>query len=335
MARYDNTFEGGVDGAAITVANSAGASGTAWGAIVANGVGVTSSSNITYSSAAAKSGSLGGRMVLDAGSSYLRLDASAALGTRVFFSLKTTYPGPASTSTNTVAVLMATSTRVLSLLVGTDGKPFFGLTNSGTWYTACKPSTALTAGSTYIFQVVVGTASSAGATDGELGFRILDAGGTVVHSWTGTGDTGVAAYTAARFGGANNVNGWTTFDIDDVSLGDSASGWPTLLSSTATTVNVTGASYYAVDFRASTSGGNNVLSFSIAWTGGPNYSTSIQTPVAGLFLVPQDTSTVSVYTVTIVDGAATNTRQVSVPAAAASSSTDSVTEYYWDGSAWV
>ena len=335
MARYDNTFEGGTNGSAITVTNSGGTSGTAWGAIVANGAGVTSSANIIYSSTAAQSGSLGCRITLDASSSYLRVDADTTMTNRVFFRLKTTYPGPATSSINTMAVLMAGTVRTVSLVVGTDGKPFFTLTNSGTYFAACKPSTALTAGSKYTFEIVVGKATAAGNTDGELGFRILDSAGTVIHTYSGTGNTGIADYTAVRFGGATNTLGWTTLDIDDTSFGDLASGWPTAITSTSTTVSVINAIYYVSDFRASTSGGGNTLTFSIAWTSGANHASGIVVPVSGLFLIPQDSSSTSVYTVTVVDGANNTTQQVTVPSGSSSGAADSIIEYYWNGSAWV
>lgn len=341
MAVYLNTFEGGTNGATISVANSGGTSGTAFSAVVANGSGVSSSSNIVYSSAAAQTGNLGCRITLDAATSYLLMNASATMTGRVYLRFNATYPGPANASgvVNTMAVLLANSgsNRVIYVNVGNEGRPFLGITNSNTWLNGgagqvdTRPPTALTPGAKYTFIVVVGKASAAGATDGELGYRILDSGGNIVHTWTGTGNTGVADFNGARFGVATNTAGWTTFDFDDVELGDIASGWPP--GSGGTTVAVTTDSYQTADFTGSTSGSGNTLSFSISFTSGQDNSSGIKQPMSGLFLIPRGT-TDSVYTVTVNDGDTLTTQTVNVPAEGAGVAIDGIIEYVWDGNSW-
>jgi len=340
MAVYLNTFEGGTDGASITLSGSGGASGTAFSAIVANTVAVSSSPNIIYSSAAALSGNLGCRMTLDVGQSYLLLNASATMTSRVYVRLKVRYPGPATSSVNPFTTLLANATgaagRPAAITVGSDGRPFLAVTdvwyNGGASQPDSRPSTALTAGAIYTFILIVGKSSAAGNTDGELGFRILDSGGNVVHTWTGTANTGVNDFTGARFGGATNANGWATVDMDNVELGDVASGWPP--GSGGTNVVVTSNSYLVADFTGSTSGASNVLSFSIAFTSGQNNSSGIKQPVSGLFLIPRGTAD-SVYTVTINDGGTLTTQTVSVPAEGTATAIDGIVEYTWDGSSWL
>ncbi|MCL2037647.1 hypothetical protein FWG95_01425 [Candidatus Saccharibacteria bacterium] len=342
MAVYLNTFEGGTNGTAISVANSGGASGTAFAGIIANGVGVTSSPNIVFSTAAAQTGTLGCRMTLDATTSYLLMNASATMTDRVYIRFKATYPGPANASgvVNSMAVLLANagSNRVIYVNVGNDNRPFLGITNSNTWLNGgagqvdTRPPTGITPGAKYTFIVVVGKASAADATDGELGFRILDSSDSIVHSWTGTGNTGVADFSGARYGTATNTLGWTTFDFDDVELGDVASGWPP--GSGGTTVAVTTGSYQTADFTGSTSGAGNTLSFSIAFTSGQNNSSGIKQPMSGLFLIPRGTAD-SVYTVTVNDGGTLTTQAVNVSAEGTGAVVDNgVIEYIWDGTSW-
>ncbi|MCL2037648.1 hypothetical protein FWG95_01430 [Candidatus Saccharibacteria bacterium] len=343
MAVYLNTFEGGTSGNAITLAGSGGASGTAFAAIVANGAGVSSSPNIIYSSAAALNGSLGCRMTLDAAQSYLLMNASATMTNRVYVRLKVRYPGPAvgGAVVNTFTTLLANAGagRPAGIAVGTDGRPFLSVSNAGTWFNGgagqpdSRPPTALIPGATYTFILVAGKASAAAPTaDGELGFRILDSGGNIVHTWTGTGATGVDDFNGVRFGGSTNANGWTSVDMDDVELGDVASGWPP--GSGGTTVVWTSNSYLVADFTGSTSGAGNTLSFSIAFTSGQNNSSGIQQPMAGLFLIPRGTAD-SVYTVTINDGGILTTQTVNVPAEGSGSVIDGVVEYIWDGASWL
>lgn len=343
MAIYKNTFEGGSNGAAISPSGSGGASGTAFGVVVANGATLTgsnSSPDIIYSSAAALSGSLGCRMTLAATQSYLLMNASSSMTNRVYVRLKVRYPGPGvgTAAINPFTTLLsdaASGGRPAAIAVSTDGRPFLSVSGSGIWFTGganpdSRPSTALTPGSVYTFIMVVGKASVDGATDGELGFRILDSNDNVVHSWTGTGNTGVANFVGVRFGGANTAYGWTSVDMDDVELGDVASGW--LPGSGEATVVVTSDSYLVADFTGSTSGAGNTLSFSIAFTSGQDNSSGIQQPMAGLFLIPRGT-TDSVYTVTINDGGTLTTQIVNVPAEGAGV-IDGIIEYIWDGTDW-
>lgn len=342
MAIYKNTFEGGTNGTAISAANSGGASGTAFSAIVANGASVASSPNIVFSTAAAQAGVLGCRMTLDAASSYLLMNAGATMTNRVYIRFKATYPGPSNSGSavNSMAILLANagSNRVAYVNVGSDGRPFLGVTNSNTWLNGgggqvdTRPATALTPGAKYTFIVVVGKASSAGNTDGELGYRILDSGNNIVHSWTGTGNTGVADFNGARYGLATNTAGWTTFDFDDVELGDIASGWPA--GSGGTTVAFTTGSYLVANFTGSTSGGGNTLAFSIAFTSGEDHSVGIQQPMSGLFLILRGVAD-SVYTVTVNDGGSLTTQTVNVPAEGSGGVIDSLVEYTWSGTAWV
>lgn len=342
MAVYKNTFEGGSDGTPISRANSGGASGTSLTVLIANGIDVSTSTspNIIFSSAAAQAGALGCRMTLDAGTSYLLINAPAAMTDRVYFRFKATFPGPSNNSgvPNPMGLLLANggSNRVAYINVNSAGAAFLGVTNSNKWLAGgADPDTrspALTAGQKYTFIVVVGKASAAGALDGELGFRILDSGGNIVHNWTGTHDTGVADFNGARFGTATNAAGWTTFDVDDVELGDIASGWPE--GSGEASIVVTTNPYLVADFTGSTSGSGNTLSFSIAFTSGDNQSSGIKQPMSGLFLIPRGSSD-SVYTVTVTDGAATSTQTVNVPAEGSAAVGEGVVEYYWNGTTWV
>lgn len=85
-----NNAEGGSNGSAVTAANSGGASGTAWNAVILNGA-----STLTYSSAWAHDGALSYALITDAtATAYLMWTglASAKCAFRVNFELRANFP---------------------------------------------------------------------------------------------------------------------------------------------------------------------------------------------------------------------------------------------------
>ncbi|MCV2395906.1 hypothetical protein OEB99_16445 [Actinotalea sp. M2MS4P-6] len=208
-----NTFEGGTDGATITVANSGGASGDAF-AIEPQ---PTSGNQWTYEADAAHRGTLGARRVLDATGGYLRLDVAAPggrTGAGGWFYL------PAVPSSSAAGVVIqarsAADATIYNCVFRSTGS--FAHAPGGTINTsAANQSPAITVPAWYHVEcwLYVDTANAANDT---AQIVIRDESWAVVWDHTLTGASGMGTVDPARFrlGGVTNAGGWSVMDLDDL-----------------------------------------------------------------------------------------------------------------------
>jgi len=325
-----NTFEGGTDGAAVTVNNSGGASGTAFGVLVYNNVALGSStgnSNLTYYAARRARGNMGARIVLAAAVSYLRLDlvdTGARYVQRRYFYYETQPTG-----TYTLMSMYAGPTLMGSIAVTSDGK--ITPNRNAVVLTSLKSTSALTPGTWYAIELAITPESGAGG-NGVLEWRLMSAAETQIETKSvGSLTIGSGAINFMRFGLSTTSSGLTYDYIDELRGGPLDSGWIGPVTGGAPTVNTSEATSYVVDARSST--GDDILTYSIAWSSGPNNLGSVVQLVDGVFTIPLATTS-AVYVITASDGTLTTNKNVTVPASVAPLP-DTTRRRTWNGSSWV
>lgn len=216
MPTLTNTFEGGSDGVAITVANSGGASGTAFGTVQP-----TTGNRWQFEADAAIAGTMGTRRILDATSGYLRGDDMSG-GTRGGLRRPFTVEVAPATAMVVAQIRTAADALMAELRLNTDRT--FRITAGATSVSA-SASPALTVGQTYWLEMF----ATAGTTtaNGRVEYGIWDSAGTLVHSYdTGaTVNTGTAVPQAYRLGGFSTASGYSFDQMDSVQWGAKASGW--------------------------------------------------------------------------------------------------------------
>ncbi|MGV9001437.1 MAG: hypothetical protein ACOH18_00555 [Candidatus Saccharimonadaceae bacterium] len=325
-----NTFEGGTDGGIITIANSGGASGSAFGALVYNNVSVGGSgnANLAYSSALRARGNMAARITLAGSVSYLRLDL-VDTGTR-YVARRYFYYEAMPTGNYTLLAMYAGATLAGSIVVTSDGKitPYRG----STALTTLKSTAALTTGAWYAIEYAI-TPETGGGGNGIIEWRLMTAAETQIETKNVTAQaTGTGAITYIRYASSSSTTSGLTYDyLDELRGGPLDSGWIGPVTGGAPTVNTSEATSYAVDARSST--GDATLTYSIAWSSGPNNLSSVVEPVDGVFLIPLAT-TAAVYVITASDGTLTTNHNVSVPASVAALP-DTTRRRTWSGSSWV
>ncbi len=334
MAIYTNTFEGGADGDAITVANSGGVSGTAWG--VAPQPPSGSGNQWVYATAAALEGSTrGAQRTLDTASGYLRGDDPSP-GSRGGLRRPFYYPSAPSVTATICQIRGAGDELMAGAIISTGGFVVLTYGTTAINYGASNSPT-LTPGQWYWLELIVTRETGSGG-NGRVELKVDTLGGGGFHAY----DTGATLTTGAinparyRFGGFSNTTGWTYDRMDNVRWGGIPSGW---IGSDidGPTVSVTTGKRFVADYRASTPGtSGNSLTYSIAWVSGPNNSGTIVEPIEGVFHILMNATTASVYTVTVNEGGLSATHQLTVPIAGVAQSTpDTVERVYYDGTAWV
>lgn len=238
MAYFYNTFEGGIDGQNISVANSGGASGNPWGHVFINGASAPAGGdNIKYSSAAAFNGSMGCAIVAGAVNNYLRWN-DAAGGTRgvvrcpikMDSAITNLYVGA-------VAGIYNTTSRVGAICVRGTGTGYrISAMNALSADPAASRWTA-TLGVLYWAELAItkGTTTS----DGVLELKVFATDGvTELWSWASTAEnTGTANVDHARFISTAEA----PLVLDDLQFdSDKPSGWlgPLILSNNPPTVSI-------------------------------------------------------------------------------------------------
>lgn len=292
-----NTFEGGTDGANITVANSGGASGDAFGVIVYNNVSVGSSGNagITYSASSAKQGSLGVNFIPAANTSYLRHDVPVSeTGTRIVSEVTLRFPSNPAATFMIMRAHSSSNASLGALILRTDGRiAVYDATNVE--ITASRMVSALAANTDYIAALAVQPGTT--TANGTLEYRIYDSShSTVLFSWSSTAvNAGTTAPAFMRYFGPVATSGWSAYGLDMTRslITDNASAWIAVFPDANATVS---APVAVIDATSSTGA---TISLSITQVSGPSGSaTQIAT---GIWRVPVPEDTDTVWRVTASD----------------------------------
>lgn len=109
--------------------------------------------------------------------------------------------------------------------------------------------------------------------------------------------------------------------------------WLAALSSPPT-LTVTRPAENMVDARTSTPGTAGILTYAMAYVSGSDHSSGIVQLTDGLFVIPQDTSSSSTYSVTVTENPSSLTDTTDIVVAAASTAVDSIRHRVWTGSGW-
>lgn len=258
---YSNNAESGLaDGTAISVANSGGAAGTAFGS-------VQTGTQWVYATAAAKSGSLGFQVTPDATSRYLRCEDPAPSG-RGGTSFWFYYQG-APASQAFLAGLRDTADALHgSVVVTTAGKIGWSNSASGAAQAGSLSASALSVGWHRVDVAV--TPGTTTTTTVEL--NAYNAAGTSVVAWS-SGATQTSATTnpvgRVRLGTVTSTSTWPTVWFDNVRWGHVASGEIGDIPNVAPTATITGnqdvAAAATVNVSVSASDSDGTIA-TYAWT---------------------------------------------------------------------
>lgn len=210
-----NTFEGGTAGTNVTAVNSGGDSGDAFNFVFYNNASVGPSGNaaITYAAAAAVQGLMGCHFVASGTSAtYLRWDMTGS-GPYAFVATRIkAYPGPPAASVP-LFDLRSSALAGAFLSLRTDGT--VRARNRTNTDIVASTSPALVTGNSYTFELSAKPGTT--TTDGYIAFRILNANGTVFHSWSDAAvDAGVNPLVQSRVNAPLAASGWTGLDVDNV-----------------------------------------------------------------------------------------------------------------------
>jgi hypothetical protein len=208
-----NSAEGGTNGATVTTANSAGASGNAW-----SSVNIASGTTLVFATAAAYKGSLGYRMTQGTGTGVganVRWDLTGWLQARGRFYLRATaYP------TQLTRVLLVNDTSftntMATVVLNTAGKLLVRDSNS-----VLFTSTTAIPLNTWVrveWVVTPGTTSSNGVV--RFAWASGDAAATETFAST-SANTGTAGL-GRMFLGKNSGTWNTTLDVDDIAADDAS-----------------------------------------------------------------------------------------------------------------
>lgn len=240
MTLFHNSFEGGTNGAQITVANSGGASGDAFSYICYNNASYPNgNANLVYSTAAAKAGSMGARLTLGTATTYLAWSKPTGAGSRIVARRpwrQASSPGSAAT----ILALRNASATIATAIIRTTGAIRIcdntGVSTTGSNY-------QLSNNTDYWIELAVtnGTTTSNGrvelkvyASDGTTELWSYDSGTTL--------NCGTTTPQDARFATHLSTNGWATDDLDEIQFNNNLpSGWigPFVASNTPPVVDVT------------------------------------------------------------------------------------------------
>lgn len=225
MAILTNTFEGGTDGANISVANSGGASGDAFNVLLLNGTSASSGSSVlTYSDDFAAQGALSGKLTHTASQSYLRWNYAEshnrfAIRRLVYF---------ATAPTTTVSLMtMHNGTGIMADIRLEPGRtllPYIGTAG----HTAGRSAMALAVNTIYWLEIAV-TKETGGGGNGKVEWNLTNAAGAVVETYSSPATAATGAIDAQQFrlgGGSTATWGAGAVEwLDTVRAGGIASGW--------------------------------------------------------------------------------------------------------------
>jgi hypothetical protein len=308
-AIYTNTAEGGADNVAVTTANSGGASGTAFASMGG------STTQIVCKATAAKAGSLGYQITLDATARYVRGDdprSNGSPGTRAVMGFWFHWNGVAPGSTLFLAS-MRDSGDVAQAVAGVFTN---GTVRAGAGSTL-QAGSAVTLPSAGWYRVQLAHTPGGTAAQTTIELKVWDSTGTQVGSSYNSGATLTAGNTNVvsrfRFGAATLPTGstQTVLWLDNLRWGNVASGDIGDISSPPSLVVTTEELRFFLDVRDST--GVGTLTYSIAYASGIDSSAGILEPVDGFFVIPATLDGASAYNVTVSNGTDTDTYEVTVP----------------------
>lgn len=301
MAIYTNTFEGGTNGATMTVANSGGMSGQAFDSVTAN---------ITYTT-----GAMHGSLAATTSTASNQYGRWSFAGETVLLRSYHKFSSVADGATP-IRVNLSSGSVFASVMNGANAGRVQLYMGSGQ---ATSPAgQLLSAGTWYRFELYV----KPGTGDGALRLAVYEGDSTV--AWWDSGDvTGltIASPATELYGKIDNNAVQVTWDSVGIKTGSDAvwGAWPAS-SSPAPTLTVTRPAANLADLRTSTSGDASSLTYNTpVWVSGPVLTVS--SLASGLWLFSQDTSTAAVYTVRITQGdSQTASQNITVAAQASSGS---------------
>ena len=311
MAQLWNRYIG-TDGAQVTQANTAAGGTTADTIVINNAVANSGGPTLLYSTAAAIEGSTGARITLSANTTYVRYSEPTPAA-RGVVRLPVRFSSAPSTAAVVAGIRNEASSWMAQIVVSSSGR-----------ITATQGSVAIS-GSSYTATALdhlywVELAATAGATTstGRVEMHVYDSDGTT-ELWSfdsgTTVNTGTGNVKYFQHGGVSTAGGWTTFDLDSFQGGALASGFWGPLSAEAgpPVVTVSQPAGNLVDLRSSTSGDSSSLTYpSPTHVSGPILTVSSLDD--GLWLFAQDSTTSSVYTVSVVQGdTQSDSENVTVP----------------------
>lgn len=311
MTRFTNNAEGGTNGVAVSTTNSDALSGTAW-SLVSVGAG----GSITFSTDRAAQGTKSYKYVNpSAATNYLRYDLPAAtdqyyLG--FFFYIEAAQ----TVATEMINVRTTASATSMQLTLNTSGR--FTLTQNGTGIFTSANNAVVS--DTWMY-IEVGMSRTAN-TYNFRATRVDD--GTVLATSTGTlgGTTNWGQLRVGKMSSSTSTNTWyyDAIVLDDTKY--ALEGVPVVVPNPPDAVASLNTAWARIDATASTAGNGGALSYAIS------PSTGTITPASGVFFVP----TGATYTITVTEGAQSDTVTVVVPTASAGGGNQRVS---WNGTAWV
>lgn len=301
MALWENGAEGGENGVAVTSGNSA-TTGDAFSLVNVAGGGA-----ITYSTAQAVFGDTSFHVTAPTSGTalarwsqtsttqrfrgYIRFASLPASSGVNFLQLR-------ASSTATGAGLQINAAGVLLWVDAGGGSGAISTLNLNTWYMI---SMMVTRGTT--------------VSDGHIKIELRNASGAAVLSSyeSTTRNTGTEDLTFMQFGKLTGSNPEISMYFDQVAFDSGAGELIGPYESGDPQLNTSQGAYYVVDATSSVSGTGNPLTFSATRVSGPTLTVS--QPVPGILFFTQDTSAVSVYTVTVTEtGVSSDSKQVTIPA---------------------
>jgi hypothetical protein len=180
-------------------------------------------------------------------------------------------------------------------------------------------------------------ATSPTTSNGKMRLNVYDSTYTLVGSTTYSNDAQntigslASALKTFRIGRINTITDTSEILIHYIRISDSQITPLSPISAPPTIVlNTPAGPYYEYNVTSSTPGGGGVITYSIAWTSGPNNIAGVREPVDGWFFIPQGTA-VSQYTITADESGNTDTEVVDVPAISAGTPSGGVRRRKWDG----
>ncbi len=223
MTILRNTFEGGTNGAQLTLTNSALSGDALTNIIVDTVVSNTGSPAVTYVNSPIVEGSLAIRMAQQANPTYIRWDDTQT-GNR-FVVRRGIYLTTSPTANNAVVVQVRNSSTVIAQISISIDRTIriFNSTSS----VPGSASPALSLNTIYWLEMAMTKETGSGSSDdGIIELRVTDNTGTVLHNYTLTGaNTGILNATQYRFGQPSGA-AWGTYDyIDGIAAGPLDSGW--------------------------------------------------------------------------------------------------------------
>lgn len=288
MYAFKNTFEGGVNGVALTQGaggNTGGASGDYFTFIV-NGAG----GNIQFG--AMPWGGMGAIITNGTAATYPRWDDNANLDTRVVVRRPVWLDAELGAGTN-LAIIYAGASAMGGLVLAGPGahvRKVALAAGSGMVYNAGSQSAAALA-LDHLYWVELAARSSSDPAGPGLEYRVLDSDGVTQIA---TFDLGIATNasppTRVRFG-ANTSTAIALDYLKDVRFESKTSGWLGPLAAAPPTLSVSHAERYVIDARASSVGVGSI-EYSILQASGPPSAPAAIT--AGLWhITPHATETLS------------------------------------------